>query len=107
MLNNIQNQRLTKASRASDSVHVGFPVLWNIQVYHQVDFLCIYTSGSLGGDKREKREKELMNPRPQDFLREDKNKSDRRHMESTAMKALCVSHQVSGDEHPTLVLLQF
>lgn len=42
-----QRCTLTKTSSSSNSVHVSFPILRHIQVYHQVDLLCIYTSWSL------------------------------------------------------------
>lgn len=34
---------LTKASGATNPVHVCLPVLRHIQINHQVHFLCIYT----------------------------------------------------------------
>lgn len=48
-------QRLTEAASASNAVHVSFPILWHIQVYHQVDFFCIYAPGSLPQMKRQKK----------------------------------------------------
>lgn len=73
--------RLTEAASTSDSVHIGLPVLRHVQVYHQVDFVCIYASGSLTG----RRGQSLTLRRDK-----DKNTADGWHMESSTMEDVCV-----------------
>lgn len=41
----------TKATSSSNSMHIRLPVLRYIQIYHQVDLVCIYTSGGLTSGK--------------------------------------------------------
>lgn len=97
-----QRCTLTKTSSSSNSVHVSFPILRHIQVYHQVDLLCIYTSWSL----------KLWNTKithkvirlTEKWFRKMISKNVHRRVERWKVSA---SHQVSGDEHPALVLLQF
>lgn len=42
----------TKATSSSNSMHIRLPVLRYIQIYHQVDLVCIYTSGGLTSGKQ-------------------------------------------------------
>lgn len=50
--------RLTEAAGSTNAVQVRLPVVRNVQVDNQVDFVCIDPSGSLEEEPEEEQEEE-------------------------------------------------